>query len=130
RLAQRLGLHGWRMSRQHASVATDQELGEVPLDRIDPEQATLLALEPGPQRMRTRAVDLDLGEHREIDAVVERAEGPDPGLVARLLVAELVARKAEHHQPALAVVAPQLLQPRVLRGETALRGDVDDQQHL
>src|SRR5690606_14351193 len=94
------------------------------------EQPALLALEPGPQRMRIRPVHLDLGEHREIDPVVERAERLDLRLVARFLVPELVAGEAEHDQAALAVVGPQLLQARVLRREAALRGDVDHQQHL
>src|SRR5690606_22625607 len=47
-----------------------------------------------------------------------------------LLLAELVAGEPEHHQPAFAVLAPQLLQAGVLRREAALGSDVDDQQHL
>src|SRR5690606_8516627 len=101
--AQAFGRVRRRIAPQHLAVAADQELGEVPLNRADAEQAALLALEPAPQRMGLRTVDLDLGEHREIDAVVERAERADRRLVARLLVAELVAGKAQHHQPALAI---------------------------
>src|SRR5690606_19292887 len=73
---------------------------------------------------------LDLGEHREIDPVVERAERPDLLLVARFLVAELIAREAQHHQAALAIIGPQPLQAGVLRRESALRGAVDHQQYL
>src|SRR5690606_33663729 len=127
---QRLRLVGRRVAPDHPAVAADQELGEVPLDRVDAEQAALLVLQPLPQRVGGGAVDLDLGEHREADVVGQRAEIADLVRIARLLVAELVAGKAEHHQALVAVVAPELLQPGVLRGETALAGDVDDQQDL
>jgi len=80
--------------------------------------------------MRAIAVDLDLGGHRKTHRVVERAETADARFVLGFLVAELVARKSQHHQSGLAVVAPQLFQPGVLRGESAARGDVDDQQHV
>jgi hypothetical protein len=80
--------------------------------------------------VRARAVDLDLGHHRERDAVVELAERRDLVVVARVLRAKLVARKAEHHQPLVLVRLPQLLQPVELRREAALAGGVDDQQHL
>ena len=76
------------------------------------------------------AVDVDLREQREVDAVIERAEVLDLRFVAGFLVAELVAGEAEHHEAAVGVVLPQLFQPRVLRREPALGGDVDDQQHL
>src|SRR3546814_6726044 len=80
--------------------------------------------------MRAVAVDVDLGEHGEVHVVGQRTELPDLRLVARLLVAELVAGETQHHQAAVAIVAPQLLQARILRRETALRGHVDHQQHL
>src|SRR3546814_7884935 len=67
------------------SVAADEELAEVPLDRIDAEQAALLLLQPLPQRMRAVAVDVDLGEHGEVHVVGQRTEFPDRRLVARLL---------------------------------------------
>src|SRR3954466_1968940 len=114
------GLLGRRISLADLAVAADQELGEVPLDRLDAEQAGLLALQPLPQRMRIRAVDLDLGHHREADAVVELAEGRDLVVAARVLVAELVARKADDHQAAFAVLLPQFFQALELRREAAL----------
>src|SRR5690606_23161562 len=73
-------------------------------------------------------VDLDLGEQREVHLVVEAAELADLRFAARLLVAELVARKAQHGQSAVAPVAPQRLQAGVLRREAAPGGDIDDQQ--
>lgn len=54
----------------------------------------------------------------------------DLGLVARLLVAELVAGEAEHFHALVAKVAIKLFQTGVLRRETAFRGDVDHQQRL
>src|SRR3546814_5569984 len=67
-----LGPGGRGVAVEHPAVTTNQELAEVPFDRVDPEQAALLLLQPFPQRMRTGAVDLDLGEHREVDVVGEQ----------------------------------------------------------
>ena len=53
--------------------------------------------------MRALAVDLDFGEHGEGHAVIGGAELRDFAFAPRLLAAELVGRKAEHHQPPLAV---------------------------
>src|SRR3546814_1357385 len=50
---QRSGLVGRRIPLDHPPVAADEELAEVPLDRIDAEQAALLLLQPLPQRMRS-----------------------------------------------------------------------------
>ena len=88
------------------------------------------SLEPLEQRVGVVAVDVDLGEHRERHAEAPVAERRDLRLVARLLVAELVAREAEHGEAAVGVLVVQLLQPGVLRGEPALRGGVDDQHDL
>src|SRR4051812_49313816 len=106
----RLGLVDRRIARDHPPVASDEELGEVPLDRVDTKQAAFLILQPSPERVRLVAVDVHLGEQREIDLVVERAEIPDFRLVAGLLVAELIAGKPQDHQAALAIIAPQALQ--------------------
>ena len=51
-------------------------------------------------------------------------------LVARLLVAELVAGKSQHLETPLAEALVQLLEPGVLRGEAAFARDIDDQQRL
>ena len=45
-------------------------------------------------------------------------------------MAELVARKAQHRETLVAVLAPQRLETLVLRREAALRSNVDDQQRL
>ena len=82
------------------------------------------------QRMGVRAIDLDLGEHRERHVVLVGAELADCGLVAWLLMAELVAREAEHGEAALAKAPVQRFEARVLRSEAALACDIDDQQRL
>ena len=61
------------------------------------------------------AVHLHLLEEREGDAEVPLAEGGDLGVVARLLVAELVAGEAEDLQPLGPVALVEGLEPLVLR---------------
>jgi hypothetical protein len=85
---------------------------------------------PGPQRVGALAVDLDLLRQREADRIVQRTELADLRGITGLLRAELVAREADHHQAALAVVLPQLFQPGVLRGEATAAGDVHQQQRV
>src|ERR1022692_912129 len=106
-----------------------QELREVPLDAIA-QQATLFALQKLEDRMRVVAVDLDLREQRKVHAVIDLAEGLDLVIGPGLLMAELVARKAEHLQAAVLVLGIKRLQALVLRREPALAGGVDDQQDL
>ncbi|MNY22878.1 hypothetical protein D3C86_1565190 [compost metagenome] len=79
------------------------------------------------QRVSARSVDFDLFEQRETDAVVQLAELADRPFVARLLLAKLVARKAQHHQALILVGLPQFFEAFVLRGETAFAGGVDHQ---
>nr|GFD56692.1 hypothetical protein [Tanacetum cinerariifolium] len=88
----------------HLAVRADQELGEVPLDRFRAQHAGRLTLQMLPQRVRSVAVDLDLGKHREADAVVLFAEVADLGFVAGFLVAELVAGEAQHFEAGAAAV--------------------------
>src|ERR1017187_4467316 len=52
-----------RIALDDLAVLTDQELGEVPLDRLRAEDARCLGSEPLPQRMRLRSVDVDLAHH-------------------------------------------------------------------
>ncbi|MOA16023.1 hypothetical protein D3C78_1362130 [compost metagenome] len=75
-------------------------------------------------------VDVDLFEQRKADTEVQLAELGDRSFVTRLLLAELVAGKAEHHQALVLVGLPQLFQALVLRSETALAGGVDHQHGL
>src|SRR5205085_3660481 len=115
-----------RVALQHLAVAADQELGEVPLDALGAEQPGLFALQPLPQRVSVLAVDLRLGHHRKADPVVELTERGDLVVAAGVLRAEFIARKAHDDQPAVAVVLPQLFEPRELRREAAGAGRVDD----
>src|SRR5439155_15390775 len=76
------------------------------------------------------AVHLDLLRDREGHAVVDVAELGDLGRAARFLPAELVARHAEHDQATVGVPLGEALQGRVLRGQAAAGGHVDEQQRL
>src|SRR4051812_9764609 len=129
-LGQRRGSVLRCIALHHPAILADQELGEVPLDRLDAEQARGFRRQPLVQRVRVAAVDVDLGHHREAHAVVALAELADLRIAARILRAELVAGEADHHQPAVLVGLVQLLQPAELRREAASAGGVDDQQHL
>jgi hypothetical protein len=97
--AHRLGL-GRRGEAGHGrAVGCDEELGEVPLDRRAEQTAGAL-LEEAEDGIGAPAVDVDLRRQREGDAVVDRAELLDRGVVSGLLVRELVAREAEDDEPA------------------------------
>src|SRR4030095_2644755 len=100
--------------RHDLARAIDEELGEVPLDARGAEQARRLALQVLVDGVRVRPVDFDLREHREADTVVRRAEALDLALGARLLMAELVAREAEHDEPLVSELLPELFEPLVL----------------
>ncbi|MNN81065.1 hypothetical protein D3C81_1978490 [compost metagenome] len=80
--------------------------------------------------MGVSAIHVDLLEQREADAEVQLAELADGAFIAWLLLAELVAGEAQHHQTLVPVLLPEALQPLVLRGETAFAGGVDHQQRL
>src|SRR4051794_13852983 len=113
----------------HGAVLADQELGEVPLDLVA-EDAALLLPQPGEQRVRVVAVDVDLLEHREADAVVALAERADLVVAAGVLAAELVAGEAQHDQALVGVLLVELLQPLELGREATLGGRVDHERHL
>ena len=112
--------HGRLVALDDLAVAADQELGEVPLDLVGAvcvrpdlrdgvvEAAVLRAEVAGRlgaqllvQRVGVRAVDLDLGEHREGHVVGGLAEVLDLLVAAWLLLLELVAGKPEDLQAAI-----------------------------
>jgi len=70
----------------------------------------------------------DLGGDREGDAVLVLRRLGDLLGPARLLSAEIVGGHADDDEPAVAKLAPQLLQAGILRGVAALRGGVDHEQ--
>src|SRR5713226_7238955 len=77
--------------------------------------------------MPTWPVDVDLGEQRERDPVVHRAELTDLLRRAGLLLAELVAREPSHGEPALGELVVEPLQALVLRCQPALGCHIDDE---
>src|SRR5208337_4083657 len=74
------------------------------------------------------SVDLNFREQREVDGVIGLAKCFDFFVVAGFLVSELVAGKAENFESAIMILRVKLLQPFVLRRESALAGGVDDEQ--
>jgi hypothetical protein len=66
-------------------------------------------------------------EHREGRAVLRRGELEDLLVGARLLSAELVARKGEDGEPGCFVVFMERTQTCVLAGEASITGNVDDE---
>src|SRR5690606_8726793 len=108
-LAYLLGRIDGAVTLHDTAGAVDEKLREVPFDGLGAEHAGLLALEPLVERMRARSVDVDLREHRERDVVGQRAELLDLCFVARLLMAKLIAREAEHGKPGIAMRAPECL---------------------
>ena len=79
------------------------------------------------QRDSRSTVDVDLGHHREADAVVELAEFGDFVVAGGVLATKLVAGEAQHHQAAFTIGLVQCFQAGELRRETAGAGGVNDQ---
>src|SRR5690606_16748354 len=78
----------------------------------------------------TATVDLDLVIHREADPICRGAELQDLLHRSGFLAHELVAGEPEDGEPAVGVGALQLLELLVLGCQTALRGDIDHQDHV
>lgn len=89
---------------QRLTVPADQELGEIPLD-LATDEARELHAQPLEQRMRIGPFDIDLFKHREAHAVIDKATAFNGVGVAGLLIAELVAGKARHHETLIGVLA-------------------------
>ena len=87
-----------RIALEYRAVGADEELGEVPLDRLGAEKAGLLRLEVFVERVRVRTIHVDLCEQGESDAVVPGAELLDLCFAARLLMPELITGETEHDQ--------------------------------
>ena len=80
--------------------------------------------------MRRRAIDINLAHHGETHTVIELAKLEDLVVVAGVLRAKLVARKAQHRQALAGIAFVEFLQAAELRREAAFTGCVDDQQNL
>ena len=59
------GLGEGRKAVEHLAIASDQKLGEIPLDGIGDAAPAGLRLQILVERMRALAIDLDFGEQRE-----------------------------------------------------------------
>src|SRR4051812_2667188 len=94
------------------------------------ENAARLPLQPAVKRMRLGAIDRDLGKDRKADVIDLLAEALDYLGIPRLLLAELVAGEGQDREAARCEILVELVQPGILRGEAAMAGRVDDQEHL
>jgi len=113
-----------------AAVGRDEELLEVPLHVACRALSVRLGRQLCVDGITVVPVDVDLGRHREGDAVGGRAEGCDLLRGPRLLAAELVGREAQHGETLALEFLLQRFELSVLRGEPAAAGDVDDERGL
>ena len=80
--------------------------------------------------MPIRAVDVDLAAQWKSHAVVQATELADFFLAARFLTGKLVAGQAKHGKPLVLVLLVEVLQRRVLRGQTTFGRHIDHQYNL
>ena len=108
----------------------DEELIEIPGNRLDAFATTSILLQALEDRMCRIAVDHDLLEHREVDGiggdvVVEQL------VVVHGLLAELGGRKGKNREAFVAELLLELAHlSEVLLGVATLRGRVDDEGAL
>ncbi|EXI74858.1 MAG: hypothetical protein AW07_01469 [Candidatus Accumulibacter sp. SK-11] len=98
---------------------------EIPLRRAAAEPRQLPI-----EDVRLFAGDGRLGKHRELNAVSEATELCNLAIAARLLIAEVVGRKADDDEATLPEARVKFLETVVLRGEPAVTGGIHDQQDL
>src|ERR1700728_1648055 len=125
-----LGLRAGAEATDDLAGGGDDELLEVPHDVAGLSLAVGDLGQLGVDRVPGVAVHVDLLEQRERHAVGARTELLDLLGGAGLLAQELVAGEPEDTEPLVAVGLLQALQPLVLRRETALGGDVHEEQRL
>src|SRR3954452_8047389 len=80
--------------------------------------------------MSANAIDVDFGKHGKGNGIVAGAELLDLPGIARLLTAELIARKSQHRKAARRERLMQCLKAFILRRESAGARGVDAQQYL
>jgi len=138
----------WSEARHYFSIAGYEEFLEVPEHfrrrcGLDSEFDKVLAQTGGVacgfrcaldqgvvERVPFHASDGDLRIHGEFDAETGLAEGLDLGVRARLLRAKIVGWKTADDETLVAILFIKRFEPLILRRETALRCDVDDQQNF
>ena len=128
RLAYLLRGDCWSESLDGSSGPVDEELGEVPRDFS-------FAIFVGQRRRQVVveiagiiAIDHDLREHREVDAVLGGRKFEDFRVGSRLLGSELVARKTENGEAIVILV--KCMQTCILRSQASLAREIDDQADL
>src|SRR5574343_823413 len=84
----------------------------------------------GIQRVPRLAVDVDFFKNRETDTIVAGAEMLDLAGTPGFLGGEVVTGKAKYLKPLFLIAFKQGLQACVLGGESALGGQIHDQQDL
>lgn len=114
----------------YSTAAVDEELLEVPRDVAGFGGAGLFGAQPLIQIAGTVAVDVDLGEHREVGVVFRRGELEDLAIGAGLLRPELITRKGEDVETAIGKVELKRTQTCVLRRKASITRDVDDEADL
>jgi hypothetical protein len=115
------------------AIPANQKLFKIPLDPLQAPQARLALLEPLPDLVLVRAIDVALCKHGKRDAVVAGAEGLDLGVGEGLLAEELVGGEAED-QELVGVrgveFAVQLFERAVLWRVAAAGGGVDEEDYF
>src|SRR5208282_5372179 len=82
------------------------------------------------QRSLVVALDRDLRIQGKLDAVLGGTEGLDLLVGAWFLRHKIIGGEAGDDQPLVLILFVNRFQPLVLRGKSALAGDVDDQQYF
>ena len=82
------------------------------------------------QRVGSYAGNARLSEHRKFNAVSQPAEFRDFMVLARLLSAEVIGRKADDDEATVLVFAIERFESFVLMGLTAKARTIDDQHDL
>ena len=96
--------------RVRGAVATDEELGEIPLDP-SAEHAGQRLFQITKQRGCGGAVDVHFLKHREAHAVVNVTSLLDFIRTAGFLLTKLVARETKHYQPLSRVLFVERFRP-------------------
>lgn len=127
-----LGLRQARPPLNDLAVPANEELLKVPLDTLESHDAGLLLLKPLEDGLGLVAVDVNLAQDGETDAVVDEAELLDVVVGPGVLTAELVAGEAQDGEVRVGGVhlLVELFEALELRGEAALGGGVDDEDDL
>ncbi len=114
----------------HRAIGRHQKLFEVPPDIAAIAFRVLVHHELLVDRVTVLTVDVNLLKEWERHPVRGGTESQDFFGTSRLLTHELVAGKTHHAEAPRRVGSLEVLQPLVLRGETTLRGNVNDEDRL